>query len=200
MAKQPKQIEMEGKKMPNITGIYTIRDGLTFNFEDLTDAMAIEGLTRAFNHVFRNECAATVTAAKEKAKAEGKVLTQDELDAVLVAAQDKKFASIMDQTWGSGARGPRTLAVNLEDHVAELVSRRMVLNYMAGLVKDNSVTVKSKGEVWTNATNGSDIPLARATEMFFGSPKHGEARSAARDTEIAAEVAARKAKAESRKA
>jgi hypothetical protein len=187
------------KTMPNITGTYKIRDGLVFNFEDLTDAMAVEGLTRAFNHVFGNECQAPASTENKKRKESGQpALTDEEYDLIVIAAQDKKLASIIDGTWGSGTRGPRALSANLEDVVFESVSNKMVRAYMAEHVKANRLAVKTKNQVWLNGTD--EIPLDRATTLFFDAAGSGADRRAARDAAVIAEVASRKAAADARNA
>jgi hypothetical protein len=161
--------------------------------------MAIEGLTRAFNHVFGNECQAPASAENKKRKESGQpALTDDEYDAIVAAAQDKKLAAIIDGTWGSGTRGPRALSANLMDVVFESVSNKMVRAYMADHVKANRLTVKTKGQVWLNGTD--EIPLDRATILFFNAPNGGADRRTARDAAVIAEVTSRKAAAEARAA
>ena len=75
--------------------------------DDLPEASLLALVKRGFNHIMGSEAAAKVNAAKKKADAADKPMTENEIDTATANARDAYITALLAGTVGTRSHGPK---------------------------------------------------------------------------------------------
>lgn len=176
--------------------VYTTPTGETIPFASFPPTTWINGLTRALNHVLKNEVVSKVVA---KRKTDGTMDAETEAQ-IIADARAKYIESFLNGTWGEpSGRAPRGPAANREEQIfnnllAEDVRKSIAkAGFGVGTDKDTWIVQGDSG-------NPVQVTLAQLMERYLGNAKYGEARRGELSRRAADKYAAERTDAEHRKA